>query len=854
MVKVLPLTLSQKIEISKLRGIESEEFIQSMKEKYEVMTSTPLYLSMFIELFKTHQKCPDNRSQLYSKAIDDMIQMHVRKLRRNSGQGSILNSDHYVVDLLEMLTQIANSMHSRRNVYFSTNDIDKTFLRSYPLWNEVKGFIDEGQLSFFVSDKNRYKFTHLSFQEYLTSTKWNDKIKEEISGKLAKRNSIATLFSLGFTLESKTPFLDVVCNDFISDPWFRDTFCFLSTQLSSTDFTLFSTHFLNQKRSLSSISVIFDMLRERNCRDKEASMYKSISVMINFKKEKGKVNTVACGMIHPNKYIRNLAEEMCKDFQIDSDFMQRFLFGYIRSESGDGESIGIALRNVLKQNPLIQIKIISDVITMLNKGTSRDSKLYFCKILEHLPLEFKSDEESKLRQLIIESLLHLMDNMNDKKILLQAAGVLINFIDKKENHRDIAEYILKRIFFKNSNEILELSHKKFRVQRDKLLIDFRKVIEGDEEAYIMKALNRIRSDEYSLSYLVLLAVCDKDSVKIIKTLLTILDGGIYNRNSMIMALEALHGTNPPQELLHEISEKLIDIFGNSPWFVRDKACDCIIKFCKRGDSQVLESIESLLKSDIKFRSKLLRMLGKIAEKDDKRAIKLLIPYLDDDKFDVRSEAISAVANICSKLDKELFDKFVSLWEKDENTTVICALASSWPEIIQRGEIGAKGILELLYTRLNHIDPLVKINICAALAKCSNFGDEVTIGLLFKMLDNSGEHINVRAVAANTITELSMKIPEIRSKIIDCFIRLFKTDKLNISYHGYDMFYGSKWSLQHLGATSDNDIIFTQIYRLLRSDSSGEGKSLSKEQIEAITKVNCLESNFILLLMNKERKL
>lgn len=850
--KILPLTLDQKLEIVKRRGINSEDFVECIKDiKFEPLTTTPLYLSMFIELFKKHQKPPDSRAQLYNKAIDDMIFMHVRKLRRNSGQGSMLNIDKYMSDLVQMMTQIAVFMHTRRTIFFSDSDIDKRFLELYPQWTETKPLIEEGQLSFFVVDQKRYKFSHLSFQEYFTSTKWSEKIKEEITGKLQKRNSIANLFSLGMTSNSNTPFMDVLCNDFILDPWFTDTFCFTATQLSQSDFLQFVTHFVNQKRSISSLSVIFDMMKERGTKEKENLLYKSILQQINVKKEKRKMQILSMGLIHPNKYIRTMAEEMQNDFQLDYEYVIKFLFQAIKSFQGDGESIGIAFKNLLKRNSSNQVKIIIELLNLLYKTTSQNHLLYLLRILENIPLEGKSEEITRQRTLIMDFMTKIMNQHTDKKIILQAGVVLINFIDSKNHHRDTAEIILKRIFYRTSEEILEIAHSKYKYQRNKLLEVFKELIEGDEAAYILKCLVRIKSEEYNLSHMVLSYIADKDDSKVINSLIEILSAKDSSRNSLLMALEALYGFNPSPEKKESVCHKLLELFSSQPWIVRDKSCDCIIKFSKKGDQKSLDLIYNLLSSDnIKLRVKLIKMLGKIADKDNQEAVSIIFKYLDDQKFDVRTECIISLSQILSKYDSKIMDKIFDMVNTDENTTVVSTIISVLPDICQRGD---KKLIEILNNFLTHSDANVRINACHSLSKSALLGDEQIISKLFELLETETEHINIRAVAANSITELCTK-SEIKTKVISKFLKLFKSDKQNQIHIGHDAFFGTKWSLNYLGATSENDVIFTQIYRLMRSELSKETRILQKEQIDMISKIDCLESNFILLLMNKEKKL
>ena len=172
-----------KVEISNRRGVNSDLLKKLLMEpKYEAITRTPLYLSMLIELFKQNQKIPSSRSALYGMAIENMLEMHMKKMRRLSGQGIKLDLDKYLQDLINLINHIAYHLHTHKQIYFSETDITDTFLKRFPIWEESKNLIDDGQLPFFIPESDRYKFSQLSFQEYFTSTYWTKQITYELEG------------------------------------------------------------------------------------------------------------------------------------------------------------------------------------------------------------------------------------------------------------------------------------------------------------------------------------------------------------------------------------------------------------------------------------------------------------------------------------------------------------------------------------------------------------------------------------------------------------------------------------------------------------------------------------------------
>jgi hypothetical protein len=847
--KILQLNYEMKIEISKRRGVNSDIFMKLLMEpKYEAITRTPLYLSMLIGLFKQNQKIPNSRSALYSMAIDNMMEMHLKKMRRLSGQGTKLDLDKYLVELISLINHIAYHLHTHKQIYFSSTDITESFLKRFPIWEELKPLIDDGQLPFFIPESDRYKFSQLSFQEYFTSTYWTKQITDELhpseGNSTGKRYSISDL--LGFAKKPKSSYLDLLCNDYMKDPWFKDAFCFCATELSSLVFQEFINYFLNQTRSLSSLTTIFEMLRERNCKEKEPQLYKAITSQLSFKREKKKMSIIAKGLYHSNAIIRNIALECTNDFQIDNDYLLKIIMNHIKMGNIDGEGAGIAIYNISKKNPLLQVKVISDLLNQLSRAITKETRILMLTILEYLELEGIGTEVTKLRALILEHMITIMNLFSDKQTILQAGIVFLKYFNHSIPHREATSIFLKRIFYKNSEEILEITHSRYSSQRYKLLELFKSAIKGDERAYMMKSMAKMKEDEYTLSYMVLTTVCEKDDPKLIKEIISLISEKNVFKNTCVMGIEALMLMNPSNDQKKEIVLKMLEIFENQSWIVRDKACDAIIAFGQRGDSKILKFAYKMLNSNVKYRAKIIKLISNISLKNDSESISIFEKYLSDAKFDVKNECIMGISNICqTNVSPETLKLIFEIAKTTESPTNLSTVMKVLPTITQRGD---KNAMNLLFDNLNNSDTSVRIHTIRSVGLCFSYSDEI-IDELFSIVNNDLNHIHIRGVAANSISQISLTNPDSIIPVISKFINLFKNVKNSLIPIEDDMYFGTKWSLKSLGATSENDIVFTQIIKLIRS--SEKKWTLTKEQIEELTEINCLESNFILLGMNKE---
>ena len=81
-------------------------------------------------------------------------------------------------DLLQFLAQLACYLHASRKRDFVTVDVGGSDFMEQ-MWNEVlKPDIERGKFSLIIVLNDKYRFSHLSFQEYFVASTWADNKKD----------------------------------------------------------------------------------------------------------------------------------------------------------------------------------------------------------------------------------------------------------------------------------------------------------------------------------------------------------------------------------------------------------------------------------------------------------------------------------------------------------------------------------------------------------------------------------------------------------------------------------------------------------------------------------------------------
>jgi hypothetical protein len=124
------------IEIAMRRGVQDKEFLEMLSQaEYSTLAQTPLLLSMMISIYLKHKKSPGKittelngimtRSNIYSKALDDMIKIHFRKLKNKQLIAGDSNFDQERDKLFTFLMHLARYVHEHRQVYFTVSEINQ---------------------------------------------------------------------------------------------------------------------------------------------------------------------------------------------------------------------------------------------------------------------------------------------------------------------------------------------------------------------------------------------------------------------------------------------------------------------------------------------------------------------------------------------------------------------------------------------------------------------------------------------------------------------------------------------------------------------------------------------------------
>jgi hypothetical protein len=516
-IKIMSLSNETKIEICKKRGVTSIEFLNSLLDsKFQEITQTPLLLSMIIEIYKKEKQIPDNRSILYKMAIDSIISLNEKKSKKIKFNYSKIEKDK----LYEFLCDLANWMQSERIKYFSSNDIKERFKDIYQDWIKIyKRVIDEGKLSIIVSMGNteKYRFYHLSFQEYLTSLKWIKKIKEEqiIHQKFKKKLSFSNL--MGIT--HKSVFLDFLSKDSLIDPWYFGVFRFCTSNLTQDEFKYLCVYLINglkknSNSSLSTLYVVKEMIKERNCEKKEIMLFQTLNQIINTKKQKNEINMIINGILHPSKIIRELTINYFDSLLNKEEYNEKILnilFELIKFEKEEyfeelitkaiPKSISKIISKITIKN---QYNILNELLSLLiiTNINRTNNNLLILKILKDFEINREDENYEKSKKLVIDKMNKFYevidmedDSFKNYMILIESSEVILNFMETNESKRDILNDILKRVLLKkfnlNDKNAVYNYHRALKTLLNKKL---KNIIYSENLFFIKKLLNLVKKE------------------------------------------------------------------------------------------------------------------------------------------------------------------------------------------------------------------------------------------------------------------------------------------------------------------------------------------------------------------------
>ena len=343
--RILPLTFEMQVRTAVKRGIDRNLFEREIMSNpnYLELAGTPLFCSMMIELLKETRQLPEMRSKLYNDAIENLIKIQFKKYRADMEQ--LFKLPENLARVIDFLSCLANLVHAERKRDFREYFVIEKFPGPDNLWPNLKQIIDDDKFSVIVpvnKKEGNYRFSHLSFQEFLTSNSWCKQFREELEKKAKKKNR---------GVVSRLEFIESV-KDKVFDIWYLEPFSLLAGNLSSEEFDILGQQLITASRVGLVDSVIVKMMEERKSKQKEPMVYRHLEESME-KRLRRKIITQ--GLVYPCKEMREIATKCIFFFQVDREYVVQFLKSSFK-ENHPGKYIGEALRACFFQQQQQQLQ------------------------------------------------------------------------------------------------------------------------------------------------------------------------------------------------------------------------------------------------------------------------------------------------------------------------------------------------------------------------------------------------------------------------------------------------------------------------------------------------------------------
>lgn len=343
---------------------------------------------------------------------------------------------------------------------------------------------------------------------------------------------------------------------------------------------------------------------------------------------------------------------------------------------------------------------------------------------------------------------------------------------------------------------------------------------------------------------------------------------------------------------HDLVRQVLQMFVCCSWPVRVQAVRLLLTVSTVAadvHSMVMDFIIDQLsggaRSDQlpKFKARAVYLLSNLAAScpDESRrnyAISLLKRFMDDDKFDVRTEAIQGVVQCLqrfpdefSELHGQLIDQLVA----DDNSFVKQTIVSQLPHLGTICKEWRQEVVDILIASIvQHEKDLDLACECMdCLAYFEESSQDSVLDIVFDILAQSEVHINLRNKASRTIANIAARfVPSRIPGFVDRLIPLLKPDHENChryfendssrrdsmgsfkmplftqdKSHSPD---GHSSSMQPFASSmgfshatlGDNEIIFNAIHAMITEHKL----VLTQAQVAALYQCQCLEAEFLIL--------
>lgn len=333
LLKLLPLSTETQVKMAKNRGVDDQLFINALRnERFPTsISSTPLLLSLLIHEFRRKQKLTLNRAELFEQAINTMIDIYMRK--KNMHVLSSVKRNKEQIEIKYFLSRLAQMLHMHRKRDFTRHDpalksMASSDSRFRTRWESTILDIENGFFPLIESlNQTHFRFTHLSFQEYLVAKVWASPSEPSLLRSVKTNKTMTMLFRKQQSIEFSDQFKDKIL-----DPWYRETLMVCVSIMSARDFKHFVKWILKLygKNASMVTPVLMKALDERppdavNVKESETQDYLRKMIL-----KKSKSNTTVFeALLSDSALLRQLAAK-------DSNFL-----------SNSNESFGFLLKRLM---------------------------------------------------------------------------------------------------------------------------------------------------------------------------------------------------------------------------------------------------------------------------------------------------------------------------------------------------------------------------------------------------------------------------------------------------------------------------------------------------------------------------
>jgi serine/threonine protein kinase/HEAT repeat protein len=712
LARIQPLTYPIQQQIALKRDVTNEGFHAALRGKYRELAQTPLLLSLLIQQFKEKNKLPEMRSELYGEAIDTMINIFFRKTEPDKKLPDIEREKE---EIKYLLSALACKLHAERKRDFVESDItlgetppivstpralvrndsgkvghddvlngnvegydhrsltafDEEDGREIPrerliaTWERLKKWLDQGKFSLLIVLNGKYRFSHLSFQEYFVARSWAS----------TKHPSDIRVYETTIFRGKQLAFNDKRLRSLIIDPWYRETFLLCAGAMEQQDFAKFATFLQKLYRKQGGLidSTVYNMINERPAYEKE--LYKDIEKTLNSER---KLKVILDGVIHESVDLREMAlarirlyknynkiaKDLIKHLNDKENYAAEALSLII--PKGHAPTVDKLLEKANEKDARVKIHVsycLGNIAEHEDEGTIQ-CLVNMCndsdpKVVEKAIEALCKVAENTGNQLVINKLIEKLDVMSARANAASALGCIAKENDRRvmdkliENAKifESAAVALGQIAPKGDHEVLNLlidCLEENGHDENNIVHAISKVADKDDSRQVTdKLIEMLKHQKRRIAYRAATAlgsVVRTGDKRVIEKLIDMLrEKGVVDK-----AIVALGNVSQKENEL--VTSKLLEMLGDKqgPWLVREQAAVSLSKVSKKGNQVVIKKLCERLGDVEEVVNASAAALEKISQKDNAEVIKAFLDLMLHPDTGVVERSVQILGRICTR--------------------------------------------------------------------------------------------------------------------------------------------------------------------------------------------------------------